>query len=68
MLSNGAAMKRQDFIAKSLGAVIGGELALWRWIRFLYFFQELVDALNLFLGKVEGEMQFGDAAQLEAFD
>src|ERR1700688_539748 len=42
--------------------------ALRWWIRFLYFFQELFDALNFFLGKIEGEMQFGDAAQLQAFD
>jgi len=41
---------------------------LWRGIGFLYFLQELFDALNFFLGKIQREMQFGDAAQLEAFD
>ena len=32
------------------------------------FFEELVDALGVFLGVVEGEMEFGDAAELEAFE
>jgi hypothetical protein len=32
------------------------------------FFEELVDALGVFLGVVEGEMELGDAAELEAFE
>ena len=64
----GARLKHQDVIAKPLEAVIGGESTLRRWIGFLYFFQELFDALNFLLGKIQGEMQFRNAAQLQAFD
>jgi hypothetical protein len=33
-----------------------------------HFFEDLIDALGVFLGIVEGEVQFGDAAELQAFD
>ncbi len=40
---------------------------MWRGI-LLHFFEDLVDALGVFLGIVEGEMEFRDAAELQAFD
>jgi hypothetical protein len=30
--------------------------------------EELLDSLHMFLGKIEGEVQVGKAAKLQAFD